>query len=116
MASLYLNDILKRNGLDPKRVKLIRHSLKHARCSACYNGGFIDEYQKIQKETFFNGCDYVLSFISDPGTGAKFIGCYSVGKGKQINESLKPEDFPVPEMFLEDVYLFDHSHQTLLAT
>ena len=29
MASLYLNDILYRNGLDPKRVKLIRHSLKH---------------------------------------------------------------------------------------
>ena len=28
MALLYLSDILKRNGFDPNRVKLIRHSLK----------------------------------------------------------------------------------------
>lgn len=115
MASLYLNDILKRNGLDPKRVKLIRHSLKHARCRVCYNAGFIDEYQKIQKENFFNGCDYVLSFIGEPGTSAKFIGCYSVGKGKQINEFFKPEGFPVPEMFTESVYLFELQSSDIIS-
>jgi len=32
MASLYLNDILKRNGIDPISTKLIRHSLNHKRC------------------------------------------------------------------------------------
>ena len=107
MASLYLNDILNRNGLDPKKTMLIRHSLKHTRCGACYDAGFIDEYQKIQKESFFNGCDYILSFISEPGTSAKFIGCYKVGKGKPVNESLMPEGFPLPEMFSENVYIFD---------
>ncbi len=107
MASLYLNDILYRNGLDPKRVKLIRHSLKHERCKKCFNSGFLEDYQRIQKENFFKGCDYMLSFISEPGTSAKFYGCFSVGNGVHVNEAIIPSGFPVPEMFSENNYFFD---------
>lgn len=115
MASLYLNDILKRNGIDPERTKLIRHSLKHKRCKSCYDNNFIDDYQKIQSKNFFNKCDFVLSFISEPGTSAKFIGCYKVGPGKPIKKTFMPKGFPVPEMFLEDEYFFDLQPSELMA-
>lgn len=107
MASIYLNDILNRNGIDPRRTKLIRHSLKHKRCKCCFDNNFIDEYQKIQSKNFFKDCDYILSFISEPGTSAKFIGCYKVGAGKPMETTFMPKGFPVPEMFSEDVYYFN---------
>ena len=107
MNSLFLNDILIRNGIDPKRTKLIRHSLRHKRCKACYDAGFISDYQKIQSKNFYNQTDFVLSFISEPGTSAKFMGCYRVSLGQPINIDMMPEGFPVPQMFMEDVYLFD---------
>lgn len=105
MASLYLKDILNRNGLNPKRVKLVRHSLKHDRFNICNKAGFFDEYQKIQKVGFFNNCDYILSFISAPGTSAKFVGCYEVGAGVVCSPELMQKDFPCPEMYnKEDMY------------
>lgn len=107
MASLYLEDILRRNSIDPRRTKLVRHSLNHKRCKVCYNNNFIDEYQKIQSKNFYDNCEFVLSFINEPGTSAKFIGCYNVGDGNPINKSLMAEGFPAPEMFLEDKYYFD---------
>lgn len=115
LASLYLNDILRRNGIDPKRTKLIRHSLKHERCKVCFDRGFINAYQQIQKENFFNDCDYTLSFISEPGTSAKYIGCYKVGIGKPINLSLMPLGFPVPEMFTDNRYFYDLQATDIMA-
>lgn len=116
MNSLYLTDILKRNGIDPKRTKLLRHSLRHNRCKICYHSSFLDEYQKIQSANFFNHCDYVLSFINEPGTSAKFIGCYKVGTGKPINKTEMPENFPAPEMFSEaDNYYFDLQPAAIMA-
>ena len=61
MASIYLIDILKRSGLNPERVKLIRHSLNDREFAKCYKNGFMEEYQKIQKPNFFNNCDYILN-------------------------------------------------------
>jgi len=43
-VSLYLSDILKRNNLDPKRTKLVRHSLKDECSKACYEKDFIEVY------------------------------------------------------------------------
>ena len=96
-----------RNGLDPKRVKLIRHSLKDKEFNTCYLNGFMDEYQKLQKESFFNGCDFILSFISEPGTSAKFMGCYEVGGGKRLDPALMPKGFPAADMFERDAYHFN---------
>jgi hypothetical protein len=115
MASLYLNDILKRNGVDPKRTILIRHSLNHKRCKSCYENNFIEDYQKIQSKSFFNNCDFVLSFISEPGTSAKFIGFYKVGSRKPIKTTFMPIGFPVPEMFSEDEYFFDLEPLDIMA-
>lgn len=115
MYSLLLNDILLRSGIDPKRTKLIRHSLRHKRCRVCYEAGFISEYQKIQSKNFYNNTDYVLSFISEPGTSAKFIGCYRVLGGIPIDITMMPEGFPAPQMFLEDNYLFDLQPMEVMA-
>lgn len=107
MASFFLSDILKRNNLDSRRTKLIRHSMKHKRFKKCYEKGYFDVYQRLQSKNFFNNCDFVLSFISEPGTSAKFIGCYEAGEGKPVSKEIMPQGFPVPEMFEEAYYIFD---------
>lgn len=78
MASLYLSDTLKRLNIEPKRTKLIRHSLNDDGVRKCYEKGFLDIYQSIQSRNFFRNCDFVCSFKNEPGTSAKFIGCYEV--------------------------------------
>ncbi|PKM93205.1 MAG: hypothetical protein CVU84_16820 [Firmicutes bacterium HGW-Firmicutes-1] len=115
MTSLYLSDILKRNGFDLNRVKLIRHSLKDKNFKKCYENEFMDEYQKLQKEKFFNGCDYILSFISEPGSSAKFAGCYEVGRGELAVKALIPEGFPVESMFNDELFRFDLMKIDLLS-
>lgn len=115
MASLYLCDILKRNNLEPARIKLLRHSKNHSRFKKCYDAECMDVYQRIQNKGFFDKFDYVLSFVSEPGTSAKFVGCFSVGYGVPINASMMPKDFPVPEMFVEDSYYYDLRPSELLG-
>lgn len=115
MASLYLSDILRRNGLDPKRVKLIRHSLSDKDFLKCFQKGYINEYQKIQKHNFFQGCDYILTFISEPGTSAKFMGCYKVGSGEAVKPSMMPLNFPIVEMFNGPSYYYDLQKVDILS-
>ena len=74
------SDVLKNVGLDPKRVKLIRHSLGDKAFKKCYDKGMVEEYTRVQSETFSNGYDYWCVFISDKSTTAKFFACY---KGKR---------------------------------
>lgn len=115
MASLYLSDIIKRNNLDPTRIKLIRHSLRDKGFLKCFQKGFMNEYQKVQKENFFQGCDYILTFVSEPGTSAKFMGCYKVGSGIAIKPSMMPLNFPVVEMFNGPHYYFDLQKVDMLS-
>ena len=115
MSSVFLSDILRRNGLDPKKTKLIRHSLNDKAFAKCYSDAFVEEYQKIQKQNFFNKCEYLLSFISGPGTSAKFYGCYSVGQGVLATKDLMIEGFPVPEMFDKKRYYYDLTESQLLS-
>ncbi|KAB3525728.1 GIY-YIG nuclease family protein [Alkaliphilus serpentinus] len=115
MPSLYLSDILKRNGLDIKRVKLIRHSLNHDLFAKCYLDGFTEEYQKIQKPNFFKNCDYILTFISEPGTSAKFHGCYEVGVSTPAEKHLMKKGFPSPEMFDGKYHYFDLKESSTLS-
>ncbi|RKM63012.1 WYL domain-containing protein [Butyrivibrio sp. XB500-5] len=48
---LTFTDVLKKAGLDPKKVKLIRHSLTHKKFKECYEKGFLYEYTCHQKMT-----------------------------------------------------------------
>ena len=81
MAILNFSDVLKNVGLDPKRVKLIRHSLGDKAFKKCYDKNMVEEYTRVQSETFSNGYDYWCVFISDKSTTAKFFACYKVSGG-----------------------------------
>lgn len=75
----------------------------------------MQEYQKIQKPNFFNDCDYILTFISEHGTSAKFVGCFTVGSGSVATGSLMKEGFPFPQMFNKEDYYFDLRECSLLS-
>ena len=58
MAILNFSDVLKNVELDPKRVKLIRHSLGDKAFKKCYDKNMVEEYTRVQSEAFSNGYDY----------------------------------------------------------
>lgn len=115
MASLYLSDLISRIAkdnpalnLDLKKIMLIRHSMGHKRFKKCYDKGFYEDYQRIQKNGFFNNWDYLLSFVSDEGTSAKFLGMYEVTdrKGISVKKAVIPQGFPATEMFDNEANCF----------
>ena len=99
MAILNFSDVLKNVGLDPKRVKLIRHSLGDKAFKKCYDKGMVEEYTRVQSETFSNGYDYWCVFISDKSTTAKFFACYKVSGGVIDTQDTKPKGFPLEDWF-----------------
>ena len=78
MALLSFSDILIKAGLDPKRVKLIRHALSDKAFKKCYDKNMVLEYTQNQSITFSQNYDYWCIFISDKSTHARFAGCYQV--------------------------------------
>lgn len=46
VAILNFSDVLKKVGLEPKEVKLIRHALSDERFRACYKAGMAHEYTR----------------------------------------------------------------------
>ena len=66
MSLLHFTDILKKAGLDPAKVKLIRHSLGDKDFSKCYYSEpqMVWEYTRIQKPGFSKGYDYWCVFVS----------------------------------------------------
>ncbi len=99
MVSLYLSDILRRAGLDIRKVKLIRHALSDTEFKSCYDLGFIQEYTQIQKKDFARGFDYWITFLSDKGTSAKLEGVYKVNGFTDRPTTPVPEGFPHPEWY-----------------
>ena len=79
MGLLNFSDILRKAGLDPKKVKLIRHSLTDKVFKECYNRGMVYEYTCHQKKDFSKNYEYWAVFISGAGTLAKFHSIYKVG-------------------------------------
>ncbi len=49
VAILNFSDVLKKVGLEPKEVKLIRHALSDERFRVCYKAGMAHEYTQHQK-------------------------------------------------------------------
>ena len=79
MAALSFSDILRKNNIDPAKVKLIRHALTDRRFRECYDKGMVFEYTCHQKRDFSKGYEYWAVFISDEGTLAVFHSFYRVG-------------------------------------
>lgn len=94
MAILYLSDVLRKVGLDPKKVKLIRHSLSDDGFKQCYQMHKVYEYTRHQKADFSRNYDYWIIFISDKGTLCKLSACYKVGGFVPDTPDMVPQGFP----------------------
>ena len=98
MAVLYFSDILQKIGLEPKKVKLIRHSLSDEGFKTCFEHGMVFEYTRIQKRTF-EKFDYWAVFIAVGSTNAKLFGLYKYCGSVPNTPDLMPANYPCPDMY-----------------
>ena len=114
MAILYFSDVLRKVGLDPAKVKLIRHALTDKGFKSCYDKNMVLEYTRQQKSGFSKNYDYWCVFISGKRTLAKLFACYRVGISVPDTPDAMPKDFPHPEWFQGENAYFDLEHIDLL--
>ena len=114
MAILNFSDVLKKVGLDPKRVKLIRHSLTDREFRKCYEKNMVMEYTCVQSDSFTNGYDYWCVFVSDKSTTAKFFVCYKVNGCVPDTQDVKPDNFPLEDWFQGQKMFYELEHIDLL--
>ena len=94
MAIFYFSDVLRKVGLDPRKVKLIRHALTDRGFQACYEANMVYEYTCHQTAGFSKGYDYWVTFISDKGTLCKLDSCYKVGDSVPDTPDVMPKGIP----------------------
>ena len=94
MAILNFSDVLRNVGLEPKKVKLIRHALSDPGFRACYDIGMTLEYTKHQGTGFSKGYDYWVIFISDSGTYARLHSCCRVNGSEPDTPDVCPVGLP----------------------
>jgi hypothetical protein len=99
MAVLFFSDILKKVGLDPAKVKLIRHALTDKDFKSCYDKGMVLEYTQLQREGFSKDYDYWVVFISGKGNLAKLFAVYKVISSAPATPDRLPADFPLVDAF-----------------
>ena len=109
MSILHFSDILEKAGLDPAKVKLIRHSLGDKDFSKCYYSEpqMVWEYTRIQKPGFSKGYDYWCVFVSGEGTTARLFACYKVNGAVSATPDLEPAGFPLKGRFEGKYDYFD---------
>lgn len=113
MASkLTLQDLLIINGIDPKDVLLIRHSLKHDNFRKCYEANFIHEYTQIQPDNLkaLSEHKYWMVFISSKGTQAIFYKMYDFKGKTPISECSVSKDYPGTWMDSDMIYKLDENN------
>ena len=94
MAILNFSDVLRKVGLDPSKVKLIRHALTDKGFKACYDANKVYEYTCHQGAGFSLGYEYWVTFISDSGTLCKLHSCYKVLGFSADTSNLIPDGVP----------------------
>ncbi len=95
MGLLMFSDVLRKAGLDPQKVMLIRHSLTDKAFKECYDRGMVYEYTCHQKKDFSKNYEYWAVFISGVGTLAKFYSLYKVGSS--ISDTIDNMAVGMPE-------------------
>ena len=95
-----LSEILKYANLDPARCKLVRHSATNIKVKKCLTDPvWFEAFQATQSRPVFDDCDYILIFLGESGTSARFVGCCEVKGKSELSHSQMPENFPYPEDF-----------------
>ncbi|MDE5801850.1 MAG: GIY-YIG nuclease family protein [Lachnospiraceae bacterium] len=114
MPILSFADVLNKVGLEPSKVKLIRHALTDRGFKDCYEKDMVLEYTCQQKVGFSKNYDYWAVFISDTGNYAKLFGLYQVGNAVSDTPDVMPVGFPHPEWFQGKNAFFDLQHVNTL--
>ena len=112
MAILYFSDVLRKVGIDPAKVKIIRHALSDRRFKACYDSQKVEEYTRHQRKELDQGYEYWVTFISDQGTLCKLHALYRVGNAVVDTPDVCPEGLPEIEAreFRGEKLYFDLEH------
>lgn len=87
-----IQELLFNRGLDRNaHIKLIRHKDRRLDLYGMYKsdrGAFL-EYQSKQAKPVFNGVDYIISFVGEGGSLARFVGVFKVASCNFNNGSYR---------------------------
>jgi len=90
-----IQELLYNRGLDKKsKIKLVRHKEKGLDLYGMYRQektNFLT-YQSQQEKNIFDGVNYIVSFIGEKGTLARFIGIYRVTKRTKLIQKAQSVD------------------------
>jgi hypothetical protein len=94
---LTLNAILKHEGIDPKKVRLVRHQDARASVNCTpydlwrAGDGRLELYQRIQRREVFDVGDLLAAFVVTPANDTLFVGLFRVeGVGKAPPGTIDP--------------------------
>ena len=75
-----------------KQIKLVRQKDARQDLYELYrhNKEAFLNYQSAQSKPVFNNVDYIVSFIGEEGTSARFIGVYKIVETIELNKTDKP--------------------------
>lgn len=99
MSILCFSDILKKVGLDPSTVKLIRHPMASYSFNQCYKCDMVREYTAHQRTNFSKGYLYWAVFIGESGTYARLYSLYKVNGATADTPDTIPDGYPISEQF-----------------
>lgn len=110
-----LQDLLKQQGIDITKTKLVRHNLSGSEILENYKKGYLDLYQSIQPLTRFADCEYIISFLGFEGTEGKFLGCYKIIGTIPLDTETLPPDFTMANKVLENCVFWKTEKTSILA-
>lgn len=110
--TLGILDLLTVRGFEPScKSKLVRHQDKRYDIPSLIREGWFDLYQSHQATDIFGKCEYIVSFIGDGGTRAKFLGVYKVLNGRPRTRADTPKKSPFAEWRKNQGYFYTLQHQ-----
>lgn len=93
MSLISIQELLELKGLNgEKRIKLVRHKDKDFDVYAYYKQEDQSEffyYIAYQSKPVFHECDYIVIFLGESGTYARFLEVYEVNGYDKISDSTK---------------------------
>jgi len=100
-------DLLALYGFDPScKAKLVRHQDSRFDVKKLLKNGWFETYQSYQSKPVFE-CDYVVVFLGERGTQARFLGVYRVGERKPSQQVPLPPECPYPGLYPDAGYWYE---------
>lgn len=97
-VKLVLTDLIKKTGINPKDIKLIRHAQSDETFKMCMDMNMVREYTSVQQTKFSKHHKYWMVFIgAEEGTTAVLDSFYKVNGQKPFTMEDLPKEYPEPE-------------------